>query len=1064
VKTRTALHTALGVTLLGALALPVMPAAAAITPIAGPGAFSRPGSALGTDWAASTDQLVAGIGDSTGFHVLVARERDAFKWTNLVTLDVPEIDLGPWTGEICTTGDDRYAVAVYAPSADTNHPALQEAGAFAASIDLATGKVNPLISGVQLAYHTPGCGTGDEAVLTRALGSDEQQTQLIDVDAAAGRVTAIKTVHAQVTNAVPTDTGDYGVVGASLARIGGDGSVAKVAKLAGEAYSVASTTRGIDAVSAAGRDAVVQHWDGAHLRTLGSGSLSDIQLYPQANGADLLVGDTAKVATAADSGMRVLRRATIPDAVSRQGDLLADRIVSEETAALSQAPLSAVSSGTSGRIDIAATAVHSSAQVNATLLANGPVATAIAPVRTQNTSKASTPSSSRGTAPNVLARPLAFTPGGGNPTAGNDYEVAVDLSSAADSGPPTCLVPRNNPSDQVLQPTPAMAEWAVDQAVHGDLGVQRPANYLGSGQAANTPQGMFPLVTLTGPVTGTIPAQVMLGILAQESNFKQASWHAVPGDSGNPLISDYYGTAQLTGTADNPDVVPDYLDTDCGYGIGQVTDGMSSIKSSPMSIADATAVATDYAANIAASAQILGQTWNQLATMSPPVLLNGGDPTYIENWFLAIWGYNSGVHAQSDAGSNGGHYGVGWLNNPANPNYPANRAPFLDNITTSNDAAHPQLWSYEEKVMGWIVHPQQSGSTYDYTSATMGATVKDAWRSSSRIAPTVNIPENTNDPGNFFTFCTSANSCSSAAPSNPCPAVNSSCWWSQPVTWISNESSSNAATELLSYALGSGEPAMVAQYPADCPSQSAFYGQFSPGTYVVTSLNNPSQNTRGCAWSSTPDGKFTIQLGDNISIGSNYGGAMQANPLSAQIDLHQIGAGFLGHFYFTHTYDSGTTTITRNGTQVTIDGVQSATTSFDSGAWTGNTYVATQVQHRVVGTWTPHIPFQAAAQNYAIIVSVPDHGANAPSVAYHIDFGMQNAAPIGSGGTCAISQASNGNRWVYLGTYPLSPGADVTLSNMVPGATGTSDVAFGAVVFEPTNQTVTCGASATVTG
>ncbi len=1062
-KTRTALHGALGAALLGALALPAIPPAnAAIAPVAGTGAFAQPDSALGTGWTASTDQLVAGIGDSAGFHILVARERDAFKWTNLVTLDVPQIDLGPWTGELCTTGDDRYAVAVYAPSADTNHPALAQAGAFAASIDLATGKATALISGVQLAYHTPGCGSADRAVLTRALGSDEQETQLIDVDAAAGRVTAIKTVHAQVTNAIPTDTADYGVVGASLARIGADGSVGKLAKLAGAAYSFVPTARGIDAVSALDSNAVVQHWDGTHLQTLGAGPLSDLQLYPQAGGSDLLVGDTAKVATLG-SGLRLLRRASIPDAVSRQGDLVADRIVSEEAAALTQAP-AAAGSPTTGRIDIAATAVHSSAQVHARLLANGPTATAIAPVKTQRAAKASTPDSSRTAVPNVLTRPMTFTPGGGNPSAGNDYEVAVDLSSTTDSGPPTCLVPRNNPSDQVLQPTPAMAEWAVDQAVHGDLNIQRPANYLGTGEAAYTPQGLFPPVTLGGPVGGTIPAQVMLGILAQESNFKQASWHAVAGDSGNPLISDYYGTAKLTGTADNPDVVPDYLDTDCGYGIGQVTDGMSSIKGTPMSAADATAVATDYAANIAASAQILGQTWNQLATMSPPVLANNGDPKYIENWFLAIWGYNSGVYAQSAAGSNGGHYGVGWYNNPANPNYPANRAPFLDNITKSNDAAFPQLWSYEEKVMGWIVHPQQTGSAYDYASAAMGTTVKDVWRSSSRVAPTVDIPENTNDPGYFFTFCSSANSCSPSAPSNPCPAVNSSCWWSQPVTWIPSESSSTAATEVLTYALGSGEPAMIAQYPADCPSQSAFYSQFPAGAYVVTDLNNPSQNTRGCKWSSTSDGKFTIQLGDNLSLAANYGGLMQANPLSAQIDLHQIGAGFLGHFYFTHTYDSGTTTVTVNGQQKTIAGVPSATTSLDGGAWTGNTYVGAQVQHRVVGTWTPNLPSQATAQNYAIIVSVPDHGANAPSVTYHIDFGMENAQPLGTGGSCAISQASNGNRWVYLGTYPLAAGADVSLSNMVPGANGTNDVAYGTVVFVPTNQTVACGASASVTG
>jgi len=34
-----------------------------------------------------------------------------------------------------------------------------------------------------------------------------------------------------------------------------------------------------------------------------------------------------------------------------------------------------------------------------------------------------------------------------------------------------------------------------------------------------------------------VPAQVMLGIAAQETNMSQASWHEVPGDTGNPLVA-----------------------------------------------------------------------------------------------------------------------------------------------------------------------------------------------------------------------------------------------------------------------------------------------------------------------------------------------------------------------------------------------------------------------------------------------------------------------------------------------------------------------------------------------
>jgi hypothetical protein len=231
-----------------------------------------------------------------------------------------------------------------------------------------------------------------------------------------------------------------------------------------------------------------------------------------------------------------------------------------------------------------------------------------------------------------------------------------------------------------------MVEWAVDLAVQGRLTVQRPQNYLKAGQVAYTPQTMFPLPS-TGP---RVPAQVMLGILAQESNVAQASWHAVPGDSGNSLVADYYGNGNSNIESIN------YGSSDCGYGIAQVTDGMRADAAS-RTPAEKFAIGTDYAANIAAGLQILTSKWNELNAIS--TFANNRDPRYIENWYLAIWGYSSSVHPIN--GSN--PYGVGRLNNPANPSYPANHQPFLR--TNLDDAIHPGDWPYQEKVMGWIETP-----------------------------------------------------------------------------------------------------------------------------------------------------------------------------------------------------------------------------------------------------------------------------------------------------------------------------------------------------------------------
>jgi hypothetical protein len=1058
---------------LGAVPISSAPASAATpAPSTAAGGFAQANTALGPSWSSSGDVSVVGIGDSAGYHIMVAKESDAFRWKNLVTLTVPALSEGLWTGEVCTTGDGRYAVAVYAPSAAVNTPDLVESGALAAVVNLATGKTTAVAAGVQLAYHTPSCGAGDEATLTRALGADEQQTQILDVNAAAGAVTSIKTVKAQVTNVVPAGSGDYGVVAGSLVRIESDGQYTPLAKLPGEIYGAVATNRGIDLATAASGTGTISHWTGTKLENLGSGALGSIRLYQQAGGTDEVLGDTGGIEPG-DSGVKVLSRPTLPDAVSLDGDLIVTAVDSAEVDATTDRPLAdSTPAGVEGRISISAVATRTGAKQSGTLTANGPtfIDTAsdevnsvpvpqqaattadysLTRIDTDNGAVVKTPESELGTT-SLLVQPANYTPGTANPAPNLDSESDVDLSDTTDDGPPTCLVPRNSVTDQVLQPNDDMVEWAVDQAVHGDLTLTRPANYLQTGQAAYSPQTMFPPVTLSGG--GTIPAQVLLGIFAQESNFRQASPHALAGNSGNPLISDYYGTAYYSGTADNPDVVPDYSHSDCGYGLGQVTDGMSSLDITPYTTAQATAVATDYAANVAASAQILGTTWNQLAAQDSTE--NDGSAQYIENWFGALWAYNSGVHLESDASANDGDYGLGWLNNPANPNYPADRYPFGDNLTTTNDASVPQLWSYEEKVMGWIAHPQVSDvdpnfSDPEYSLPTWGQS-KDKFNNE----PSENLPENTATRGDgLFTFCGSQNSCTSAA---GCPDDSSACWWHGPVSWIPSEDASTATTESLAYSLGAPEPAIDAANPADCPNQTAFTEQFNAGTYIVNTLSDPAQNTRGCAWSGS-DGKFALRLGDNISLGDNRTGAMQSNVLSAQIDLHQIGAGFLGHYYFTHAYDGTEVNTASDGCVA----VMTTNTGVLCKQFDTPTQVPTRVEDRIVGQWTPNIPATASGELYLILAALPANGGSgaASGVSYRIDVGMQaNGNPYDSA-NCTIDQgvgAGTSDRWVELGVYELYPFADVRMGNMVVGASNSgeasNDVAYSSMIFEPVTST-----------
>ncbi len=174
------------------------------------------------------------------------------------------------------------------------------------------------------------------------------------------------------------------------------------------------------------------------------------------------------------------------------------------------------------------------------------------------------------------------------------------------------------------------------------------------------------------------------------------------GVAGNPLIADYYGAAG--------GYVPCVATADCGYGLGQVTTGMHT---GEMSYDLQRKVAVDYAENVAAAAQLLAQKWNQLAAVG--ITANMADPSALEDWYLAIWAYNSGLHASTGSGP----WGLGWANNPANPDYPYNRHPFLHEdlagggigMITYADAATPGNWPYQEKVFGWMEVPIESSLT-----------------------------------------------------------------------------------------------------------------------------------------------------------------------------------------------------------------------------------------------------------------------------------------------------------------------------------------------------------------
>ncbi|MEY9849030.1 hypothetical protein ABH940_006134 [Streptacidiphilus sp. BW17] len=953
-------------------------------------AFQKPQTELGTRWNRSDDRVLTGIGDVNGFHILQADERQAFRWTTIATLNVPGIDVGPWTGYTCTTGDGRYVAAVYAPSSATNSPAQRAAGAFSAVVDVATHKVTQVASGIALNYFTPSCGLDDHVIFSRNTVNDDQ-TQVFEVDARTGAITRSTHVNAQFTTPVATSTGIDGIVGGALVRLNQNGSFTRLAQPQGQPYQLMQgSTGGLDLLSLADGHSVLQQWNGKRLSILGKSTSHNLGLFQGLNGHNVLVGDTKGLRVPSD--VRTVAAPHQPTAVSLRGDAV--------VASIAPTPAGREGQTQSARVEMRGALSRTTdtgliALTGAATSTFGPGGThtnaaAVAPTATAGaTGSQATASGVHAMTTSPPACDSSVLTGGYD----NQGEAVSLVTPPSCDTVPTCLVPRNDPTRQVLQPSENMVEWAVDQAVHGQMNLTRPADWNGTGESSYSPESMFPPTPLTGG--GTIPAQVMLGILAQESNLKQASWHAVPGDSGNPLNSDYYGNQ------DSISSLPNYAGTDCGYGIAQVTNGMSTNRGTPMGAAQATAVATDYAANIAAGVQILGQTWNELLSLPTPMTVNNGSSQYIENWYFAIWGYNSGVY--TDPSQNNGRLGLGWANNPANPAYNPTREFFMRYNT--GDAAHPGDWPYQEKVLGWADSPQVTyGNTKSYSEATYS------------ISECTTGPCFLNLPSNYDMLCsTSVNNCDSTQPTNPCPAVDSSCWWNQPISWISGDESTQAATEHLAYSLGSSEPAINRQYPApDC-----LYPDFSTGgtgsTVVIGTIPDSGDNIFGCP-TKTDVGKFQLRLGDNYAGSTlDTNPLTYENPLIAQIDLHQLGAGWMGHIFFTHSY------------------------------------ALNDYQNKVTGAWTLRPDSIASTgETFDIRVHLPSHGSTVTNAHYVVAEGDSPTAGVEPTTGCTVSQATNGtDTWLDLGSITLYPGARVMLNNLTSTGTGTADVAFDAVAFTP---------------
>ncbi|MFJ5590793.1 hypothetical protein ACIQCG_13665 [Streptomyces noursei] len=959
-----------------------------------------PDTTLGRGWKASQDRAVTGAADADGLKILVADSNQAYSWKTAATLSEPGMPADSWIGNQCVMDNDHIA-AVYAPRAFTNKPDLMQGGAFTAIVNVKTGTVTKLPFTATLAYFDPTCNTlTHTAAFTQYRDMNDMaqvKTQAITVDTAGKIVAKTGELRGQVSAAAPVKDGVVAGLGRDLIHINGKGKIRRLAQ--GDSIPFDIRPMAGDRIGFVDRQgtktATAKIYEGrGKPRTVATGRLGDLELAAGGQGRVFLTGHPksdkveksgiTKVAAPAGTDLSFQGRLAV-DPVLTPGVRAGltriqgagkgfDKVDEPEAGVRSRSGRAPGTSGGDTKITVTSTATTTGREIQQL----------VAPTKLQ-TGNVLSPALTGSTKPHLLPR------------------IAAEVAHDPRDTDRWCSVSRNDMSVQALQPTPNQVEWAVDMAVRGELRSQwlRQGDYRSqAGLGSLDPQGLFPLPTLKGG--GRIPANVLLGILAQESNLWQAESGAIPGQMGNPLaaVDGYYGH-------NTKDPLLGYWrinweKSDCGYGVGQVTDGMrlkGHEKGNETSLDPnlQKAIAIDYATNIAASMKILADKWNEVHADGQKITVNNDDPSRVENWFTAAWNYNLGFNAKSDASKNGGNWGLGWYNNPANPMYKAGAwsHPFMNVDLDKNnirDAAHPQDWPYEEKVMGWAAWSIDTGFSYSTDGRQdwkgedgfLSAGFQPAWWLNKmyriRVSPELD------------TFCNKNNNCNTV---NPVDCPDEACyrqfWWAQEnATWKS-DCEDSCGHETIKYVTLRSEPGRGYRLQHGEPVCTA-----PEGSDVVASVPNGTESWSSCGKAAST-GAFQFTFYPDWD-----------KQYEAKADLHSIGGGHGGHFWYTHTRNEDH--LGGDGNRLTID-----------------------------GEWTAGKAYDLAA----VYAYIPDTGAQTRQAKYVI------SGATGGPHERIVNQDANNGKWVSLGAYKFTSTPKVKLTNYTKTGTADHDVAWNSVAFKP---------------
>jgi hypothetical protein len=224
--------------------------------------------------------------------------------------------------------------------------------------------------------------------------------------------------------------------------------------------------------------------------------------------------------------------------------------------------------------------------------------------------------------------------------AGFSLMQLIGLAPSAEAGcPSTAGCPQ--PAVNGLEPTNTEMAALLEAASLAQLGSEAPA---------------YPDLEMGVPTQEMIPA-ILPCVVMKSIGYTESTWIQFCGGDGN--------------------VGPTIISFDCGYGVTQVTSGMSTGSMGSFSFSPAR-VASEADYNIGTGAGILAAKWNVVPAIGDK------QPSLLEHWYYAVWAYN----------------GFSYINNPNNPSYPAGRPPYQSpgGLSRGN-------YPYQEIVWGFAAYP-----------------------------------------------------------------------------------------------------------------------------------------------------------------------------------------------------------------------------------------------------------------------------------------------------------------------------------------------------------------------